>query len=311
VFKKDLSLLHNRAALLAEIRSFFSQRAVLEVDCPALSCTAPIDQHIDVMKVCVANATGYLHTSPEYRMKRLLSYGIKDIYQLSHVFRDNEFGRWHNPEFTMLEWYRIDWSLEQLIAETLSLLQMSLGELPTQTLTYQEAFIQATKIDCDTCSIQQLLDCLKIFEIQLSDANWDRDSLIHLVMGSIVEPNLDPNYLTVIIDFPATQAALAKTRLVHRKLVACRFEVYYKNVEIANGYQELIDPQENRLRIEKDNQIRISMGKEPLPIDEKFIQDLQQFPSCCGVALGFDRLLALKYGFNSLKPILPFSWDET
>ncbi|MGL4540442.1 MAG: EF-P lysine aminoacylase EpmA [Candidatus Rhabdochlamydia sp.] len=311
MFKKDLSLLHSRAALLAKIRSFFSQRAVLEVDCPALSWTAPIDQHIDVMKVCVANATGYLHTSPEYRMKRLLSYGIKDIYQLSHVFRDNEFGRWHNPEFTMLEWYRVDWSLEQLIAETLSLLQMSLGELPTQTLTYQEAFIQATKIDCDTCNIQQLLDCLKICEIQLSDANWDRDSLIHLVMGSIVEPHLDPNCLTVIIDFPAAQAALAKTRLVHQKFVACRFEVYYKNVEIANGYQELTDPQENRLRIEKDNQIRTSAGKEPLPIDDKFIQDLQQLPSCCGVALGFDRLLALKHGFNSLKPILPFSWDET
>lgn len=308
--KKDLSLLLARADLLAKVRNFFLQRKVLEVDCPALSPTAPIDPHIDVMKVCLNDKIGYLHTSPEYRMKRLLSYGIKDIYQLSHVFRDHEFGRWHNPEFTMLEWYRIDWSLEQIIRETLDLLQMTLGNLPIDTYTYQEAFIQATKIDCDTCSIQNLFDCLKAHEIQISDTTWDRDSLIQLVMGSVVEPTLDPHYLTVITDFPIEQAALAKTRLVDQKLVACRFEIYYKTVEIANGYQELTDPQENKLRIEKANQTRLSMGKEALPIDEKFIQDLE-LPPCCGVALGFDRLLALKHGLDNLKPILPFSWDET
>lgn len=309
--KKDLSLLYSRADLLAKIRNFFFQRKVLEVDCPALSLTAQIDPHIDVMKVCLANTKGYLHTSPEYRMKRLLSYGIKDIYQLSHVFRDNEFGRWHNPEFTMLEWYRIGWSLEQIILETLSLLQMALNSLPIKTLTYQAAFIEATGLDCDTCTIKQLFDCLKAYEIQLSDTDWEKDSLIHLVMNSIVEPNLDPDCLTVITHFPVAQAALAKICLVNQKLVACRFEVYHKNVEIANGYQELTNSQENRLRIEKDHQTRISMGKEPLPIDDKFIQDLEQLPSCCGVALGFDRLLALKHGLTSLKPILPFSWEET
>lgn len=308
--KKDLSLLYSRADLLAKVRNFFLQRKVLEVDCPALSLTAPIDPHIDVMKVCISDKIGYLHTSPEYRMKRLLSYGIKDIYQLSHVFRDHEFGRWHNPEFTMLEWYRIDWSLEQIITETLDLLQIALGNLPIHTYTYREVFIQATKIDCDTCDIQKLLDCLKAHKIQVSDTNWDRDALIQLVMSSVVEPTLDPHYLTVITNFPKEQAALAKTRLVDQKLVACRFEVYYKTVEIANGYQELTDPQENKLRIEEANQIRLLMGKEALPIDEKFLQDLK-LPSCCGVALGFDRLLALKHGLDNLKPILPFSWDET
>ena len=299
-----------RADLFAKIRDFFFQRKVLEVDCPAVSLTAPIDPHIDVMKVCLNNQTGYLHTSPEYRMKRLLSYGMKDIYQLSHVFRDHEFGRWHNPEFTMLEWYRIDWSLEQIIRETLDLLQMVLGNVPIHTCTYQEAFIKATKIDCDTCDIQELFACLKAHKIQLSNTNWDRDSLIQLVMSSVVEPSLDPHNLTVITDFPKEQAALAKTRLVDQKLVACRFEVYYKMVEIANGYQELTDPQENKLRIEEANQARLVMGKEALPIDEKFIQDLK-LPPCCGVALGFDRLLALKHGLNDLKSILPFAWDET
>jgi lysyl-tRNA synthetase class 2 len=310
VSKKDLSLLLARADLLAKIRDFFWQRKVLEVDCPALSPTAPIDPHIDVMRVCLNDKIGYLHTSPEYRMKRLLSYGIKDIYQLSHVFRDHEFGRWHNPEFTMLEWYRIDWSLEQIIRETLELLQMALGNLPIHTYTYREAFAQATKIDCDTCGMQELLDCLKAHKMQISDASWDRDALMQLVMSSVVEPTLDPHDLTVITDFPKEQAALAKTRLVDQKLVACRFEVYYKTVEIANGYQELTDPQENKLRIKEANQTRILMGKEALPIDEKFIQDLA-LPSCCGVALGFDRLLALKHGLNNLKPILPFAWDET
>lgn len=299
-----------RADLLAKIRDFFWQRKVLEVDCPALSPTAPIDPHIDVMRVCLNDKIGYLHTSPEYRMKRLLSYGIKDIYQLSHVFRDHEFGRWHNPEFTMLEWYRIDWSLEQIIKETLALLQMALGNLPIHTYTYREVFAQATKIDCDTCSMQELLDCLKAHKMQISDTNWDRDALMQLVMSSVVEPTLDPHDLTVITNFPKEQAALAKTRLVDQKLVACRFEVYYKTIEIANGYQELTDPQENKLRIEEANQARILMGKEALPIDEKFIQDLA-LPSCCGVALGFDRLLALKHGLNNLKPILPFAWDET
>ena len=308
--KKDLSLLIERADLFAKIRDFFFQRKVLEVDCPAVSLTAPIDPHIDVMKVCLNNQTGYLHTSPEYRMKRLLSYGMKDIYQLSHVFRDHEFGRWHNPEFTMLEWYRIDWSLEQIIRETLDLLQMVLGNVPIHTCTYQEAFIKATKIDCDACDIQELFACLKAHKIQLSNTNWDRDSLIQLVMSSVVEPSLDPHNLTVITDFPKEQAALAKTRLVDQKLVACRFEVYYKMVEIANGYQELTDPQENKLRIEEANQARLVMGKEALPIDEKFIQDLK-LPPCCGVALGFDRLLALKHGLNDLKSILPFAWDET
>ncbi len=308
--KKDLSLLYSRADLLAKIRNFFLQRKVLEVDCPALSPTAPIDPHIDVMKVCISDKIGYLHTSPEYRMKRLLSYGIKDIYQLSHVFRDHEFGRWHNPEFTMLEWYRIDWSLEQIITETLDLLQMALGNLPINTYTYQEAFIRATKLPCDTCDIQELLDCLKAHKIQVSDTNWDREALIQLVMSSVVEPTLDPHCLTVITDFPKEQAALAKTRLVDQKLVACRFEVYYKTVEIANGYQELTDPQENKLRIKEANQTRLLIGKEALPIDEKFIQDLK-LPPCCGVALGFDRLLALKHGLDNLKPILPFSWDET
>ncbi len=299
-----------RADLFAKVRGFFLQRKVLEVDCPALSPTAPIDPHIDVMKVCLNDKIGYLHSSPEYRMKRLLSYGIKDIYQLSHVFRDHEFGRWHNPEFTMLEWYRIDWSLEQIIRETLDLLQMALGNLSIHTYTYREAFTKATKIDCDTCDVQELLECLKAHEMQISDTNWDRDSLVHLVMSSVVEPTLDPHDLTVITDFPKEQAALAKTRLVDQKLVACRFEVYYKTVEIANGYQELTDPQENKLRIEEANQTRLLMGKEALPIDEKFIQDLA-LPSCCGVALGFDRLLALKHGLNNLKPILPFAWDET
>ncbi|MDR2539710.1 MAG: EF-P lysine aminoacylase GenX [Chlamydiales bacterium] len=307
--KKDLSLLYSRADLLAKVRHFFFQRKVLEVDCPALSLTAPIDPHIDVMKVCLSDKIGYLHTSPEYRMKRLLSYGIKDIYQLSHVFRDREFGRWHNPEFTMLEWYRIDWSLEQILTETLEILQMTLGDLSIHTYTYREAFSQATKIDCDTCSMQDLLDCLKAHEMQISDTTWDRDSLMQLVMGSVVEPTLNPHCLTVITDFPIEQAALAKTRLVDQKLVSCRFEIYYKMVEVANGYQELTHPQENKLRIEKANQTRLSMGKETLPIDEKFLQDLE-LPPCSGVALGFDRLLALKHGLNHLKPILPFSWDE-
>lgn len=301
--------MRSRAELLAKIRNFFFQRAVLEVDCPALSLSAPIDQHIDVMKVCLANTTGYLHTSPEYRMKRLLSYDIGDIYQLSHVFRDNECGRWHNPEFTMLEWYRLGWSLEQVIIETLDLLQIALGALPMRTLTYEEAFLQASGLNCNTCTIQELSHCLQFQEIQVS-GNWDRDVLIQLVMSSIVEPTFAPDCLTVITDFPAAQAALAKTRLIHQKHVACRFEVYYKTVEIANGYQELTDPQENRWRIEKENQTRISMGKESLPIDDKFIQDLHNLPSCSGVALGFDRLLAVKHGLNSLKPILPFSWDE-
>lgn len=302
--------MHSRAALLAKIRKFFSKRAVLEVDCPALSMSAPVDQNIDVMKVSLESAaTAYLHTSPEYRMKRLLSYGIGDIYQLSHVFRDNEFGRWHNPEFTMLEWYRVHWSLEQIIMETLDLLQTTLGIIPIKTLTYQEAFKKASKLNCDTCSIQDLTACLKLRKIQVSDT-WDRDFLIQVVMNSIIEPSFDSHCLTVITDFPVEQAALAKIRLVNQKHVACRFEVYYKTVELANGYQELTDPKENALRIKQANQARISIGKEALPIDDKFIQDLQKIPPCSGVALGFDRLLAIKYGLNTLQPILPFSWDE-
>jgi lysyl-tRNA synthetase class 2 len=189
-------------------------------------------------------------------------------------------------------------------------LQLALGILPIKTLTYEEAFNKACRLNYNTCSAQDLITCLQLQKIEVSDT-WDKDFLIQIVMSSIVEPSFDPDCLTIITDFPAEQAALAKTKIIDQKQIACRFEIYYKTIELANGYQELTDPQENLLRIKRANQARISKGKEPLPIDNNFIQDLQKIPPCSGVALGFDRLLAVKHGLPTLQPILSFSWNET
>lgn len=301
--------------MLRKARDFFYARNVLEVDCPALSPSSPIDLHIDVMKVALnKNETGYLHTSPEYGMKRLLSTGIGDIYQISHVFRDGEIGPLHNPEFTMAEWYRIGFTFEQMIEETLSFIRLFLGDLPHQAMTYRQTLQKFLGLDHLSSSPAQLLAFAKErkFDLPKDAESWDRDTLLQMLVSFLIEPQLGTDHLFVLKHFPASQAALSKTAMLDDEPIAYRFEVYYKGIELANGYHELTDPKEQRKRLEESNRARMAIGKEELKIDERFLEALELgLPDCCGVAVGFDRLMQLKHGQAEIKSVIPFIWEES
>lgn len=308
-----LAFLRDRGAMLHTSRAFFAQRNILEVDCPALSSSAPIDLHIEVMKVILDHKqTGYLHTSPEYGMKRLLSIGIGDIYQISHVFRQGEIGPLHNPEFTMTEWYRCGFSFDQMIEETLCYIRLFLGSLPSEALFYKDAFKQYLNIDYTLLTQSDLYILAKEHGVSEDACGWDKDTLLQFLMSIAIEPYLGKNGLLVLLHFPASQSALAKTiRLPHGEEIACRFEVYFHGIELANGYHELTDALEQQKRFEQTNTARIKAGKEILKTDKNFLQALHEgLPNCCGVAVGFDRLMLLRNEQSSLENILPFSWRE-
>jgi elongation factor P--(R)-beta-lysine ligase len=311
--ESKIEVLQKRALFLQKARLFFIEKGILEVDTPILSTKAPIDEHIDIMSVCLSDReTGYLHSSPEYAMKRLLSMGIKDIFQISHVFRKQEVGALHNPEFTMVEWYRVQKTFSFLIEETVDFVRLFLGPLPQKILSYRGAFTLFTGIDPFTATASDLLECAYKHSINLSSAILqDKDTLLHLLMGFVIEPHLGQQEITVITDYPASQAALAEIAVKDGCSVAKRFEIYYKGIELANGYQELTDAALQKARLEASNAKRASAGKPILPVDQNFLEALSKgMPPCCGVAAGFDRLFMLHIGANSLEEVLPFSWQE-
>jgi lysyl-tRNA synthetase class 2 len=309
-----LARLRDRAAMLEAVRRFFSARAVLEVDCPACTVFPAVDAHIDLFKVCGADNTAnrYLHSSPEYGMKRLLAAGSGDIYQLSHVFRVDEQSERHNPEFTMVEWYRCGFSLDEMIAETAALAILFCGELSCRTISYRAALRHYAGIDYAHASNSDLVRCLEKHGIEPSaDLREETtDNLLNLLLGTTVEPYLGHDELTFIVDYPVTQGALAQTTWSEGIPVARRFELYYKGIELANGYQELQDAEEQRQRFAVANEERVRLGKEPLPVDEYLLKDLAQLPACCGVAVGFDRLMMVRQGATAICEVLPFVWDE-
>lgn len=304
-------LLVDRAHMLGQVRAFFATRFVLEVDTPLLSRWTNVDANIDVIEtVDLPGGRRFLHTSPEHCMKRLLAAGCGDIYQLSHVFRKGESGRRHNPEFMMIEWYRKALSFEGLMEETCALAELFLGKKPHETLSYRDAFKRYVGLDPFLCSNQELI-------AQLTRINYGgalpetRDEMLNLLIGTLIEPHLGQQKLTVLTDYPASQAALACCKEKEGVLIAERFEVYYEGYELANGYHELADATQLRKRFEEGNQERIRQGKEALPIDEPFLAATESgFPACCGVAVGFDRLLMLRHGVTDIADVLPFAWDR-
>lgn len=312
--ESKVEVLRDRAELLGQARAFFAARKVIEVDCPMLGRAAPIDLHIEVMRVEAGRGeVGFLHTSPEYGMKRLLALGMGDIYQIGHVFRSGEIGPLHNPEFTMAEWYRMGISFRDLIEETLAFIRLFLGDLSTRYLRYRDALIQYAGIDYVVASKGDLLACAKRqgIDLQQDAEEWDRDTLLQLLVSFLVEPHLGNEQIDVLYDFPASQSALAQVQQLDDEAVAMRFEVYRKGIELANGYQELTDPVEQRRRLEKAIEARAAVGKDPLRIDERFLKALEEgLPDCCGVAVGFDRLMLLRHNKEALGDVLPFAWDQ-
>lgn len=307
-----IAVLKDRARMLALARDFFSKRNVVEVDCPILSASASVDAHIDLIPSSPhGGKTHYLHSSPEYGMKRLLSEGIGDIFQLSHVFREGESGHKHNPEFMMAEWYRVGMPFADLISETLDFVRLFVGDLPAHTISYREAFQRYAGFDYLSISNDELLNYLHRRNIPVypNVIEEGKDALLNLVLGTVIEPHLGKGELCALAYYPSSQAALAQTRQHDDETVAERFEIYFQGLELANGYHELADHQEQHRRLVQANAERARMGKNMLPIDDNFLSALKKgLPDSCGVAVGFDRLMMLRHQASHIADVIPFHW---
>lgn len=300
--------------MLAKARAFFSERGIIEVDCPLLTSNASVDLHIDLISALFqGEETRYLHSSPEYGMKRLLSEGIGDCYQLAHVFRDGEVGHKHNPEFMMAEWYRQGVGFEDFILETIDFIKLFLGDLEHVVVSYKQLFEEHLGLDPFKASEDVLMAAIQKSGISYypSILEEGRDALLNLLLGALIEPKLGKDKLTVLAYYPESQAALAKAALVDGDRVAKRFEVYYQGVELANGYDELADAKEQRRRLTEANEERLKHGKRQLPIDEAFLAALEQgLPEACGVAVGFDRLMMLRHKRDKISDVIAFDWAQ-
>ena len=311
-----LPTLRLRAELLAVSRRFFAERGVLEVDTPALVRHAVTDCNIHTAQVRLPghDAPLYLHTSPEYAMKRLLAAGSGDIYQIAHVFRGGERGRLHNAEFTLIEWYRCGYSMQQLMHEVAQLAGLLLGlaaDAPFATLSYQQAFQQ--QLDCDPLAASdaalRALALRERLDPQLA-VRCERDELLDWLMGSAVGPRLGATQLCFVHRYPASQAALARLDPADAR-VALRFELYYRGIELANGFEELADATEQRARFQADRDQRRSRGLPVPQIDQQLLDALAAgLPAMSGVAVGFDRLLLLRTGERELAAVLPFPLER-
>jgi lysyl-tRNA synthetase class 2 len=306
-----------RATIVSTIRRFFSDRGVLEVDTPAMSQATVTDIHLVPFQThfvgpgAAQGMTLYMMTSPEYHMKRLLAAGSGPIYQLGKSFRNEESGRHHNPEFSMLEWYRPHYDMYRLMNEVDDLLQQVLECDSAETLSYQQAFIRHLDMDPLSADKVQLREVAAKLDLSnVADQEEDRDTLLQLLFTFGVEPNIGRDKPTFVYHFPASQASLAQISTEDHR-VAERFEVYYKGIELANGFHELTDAREQRMRFEQDNRKRAAMGLPEHPLDENLLAALEHgLPDCSGVALGVDRLIMLALKAERLSEVIAFPVDR-
>lgn len=309
-----LENLRRRAAMLAAVRRFFAEREVLEVETPVLIGASAADPNLDSFSLPYtgpgAPASGrlWLQTSPEFAMKRLLAAGSGCIYQICRAFRVDERGRRHNPEFTMIEWYRLGFDHHRLMEEVTALVRLVLGPRPVEVLSYRKAFRRFADIDPFTCSVPELKACATAHQIPLPDLpESDRDGWLDLLFSEVVSPHLGQAKFSYICDFPASQAALARLRPEEDIQVAERFELFIDGLEIANGYHELTDPKEQRQRFEQERAHRLATGQPESSVDERLLAALAAgLPECAGVALGFDRLVMLAVGAERIDEVMAF-----
>lgn len=310
----SIETLRERARLLVEVRRFFAERGVLEVETPVLGHGGSTDIHLDSLSLEATTPAGrerlWLQTSPEFHMKRLLAAGSGPIYQLARSFRDGEVGRRHNLEFTMLEWYRPGFTLDELIDETEALVRLLLPTLGAhRARRYRDVFRESLGVDPFTVELESLR-ALASVKGGLDMRSAGRDDCLDLLMSLVIEPMLGAGGLDVVIDYPASQAALARK---HRDpedgaWVASRFEVYVEGLELANGYHELTDAEEQARRFDDDNRTRHTLGKPEVAVDSHLLAALAAgMPDSCGVALGIDRLIQLALGRESVGEVIAFS----
>ncbi len=310
----ELAALRLRADTYAHIRAFFAERGVLEVETPILSAAGNTDPNIRSFTtrfsghVDAGARERWLRTSPEFPLKRLLAAGAPDIYELGRVFRDGEAGGRHNPEFTMLEWYRVGWDETRLAREVIDLLQRVLVQagrtVAIVETTYRGLFHDALGIDPLVDPVDVLQGALQGTTVIDGDG-LERDDWLDLLLTHRLQPAFPRDRVTVVRDFPASQCALARIRPVEPP-VAERFEVYIGPYEVANGYHELNDAAEQRSRFVRDNEKRRARGDREVPLDEPLLAVLDAMPACAGVALGIERLLMVLAGTDAIADVLAF-----
>ena len=307
-----------RARLNRLVRGFFDARGVLEVETPVLSRAGNTDPNIASFHLEFSGRTDggprtrWLRTSAEFPMKRLLAEGLGDCYELGRVFRDGEAGGRHNPEFTMLEWYRVGWTLGPLIDETAMLVQAALGlvgrEASLRKASFRDVYLDALGIDPMTASIEELRAA---FAGDIDPEGLTRDDWLDLLMTHRIQPAFSEGQLLAMYDYPATQCALAKVARRDGVDVAERFELYLGPLELANGYHELTDAAEQRARFERDHQVRAGRGLVRPPIDQALLAALAAgMPDCAGVALGVDRLLMAMLGTGGIADVLAYDFNR-
>jgi elongation factor P--(R)-beta-lysine ligase len=308
VASASLATLRRRAEINARIRAFFAARDVLEVETPALSAAGISDLALDSITASsrsLGPRLHYLHTSPEYAMKRLLAAGSGDIYQLCRVFRDDELGRWHQPEFTMLEWYRVGWDDLQLMVEVGDLFRAIVGHRRVTRVSYSEALEQAIGVGA-AAETGQLIERLSRRGVDVP-AGLSHDAVLDLAFATVVVEGFAHDALTFVHDYPASQAALARLK-PGTPTVAARFEVFAGTIELANGFHELTDAVEQRRRFESELAARASTGRHVPPLDEALLAALAHgLPDCAGVAVGVDRLVAFALGLDGVGPAMSFT----
>ena len=312
----DSATLQQRSKIYRTIRRFFDDRGVAEVTTPVLGASGVSDLHIQSLSLVDDGQSWFLQSSPEYSMKRLHASGSGSIYQICPAFRAGELGSKHNTEFSMLEWYRVGYSLEELVAEVATLLQQTLDVSQVQTsefrfTTYRELFTSRFDVNPHDAGIETLrglifAENLTADHIDNIDDDATRNECLDLLFASCIEPGLDEP--TFVLEFPAGQAALAKIAANDQyDVVARRFELYWQGMELANGYDELTDPAELRQRFEKNNTQRVARGLIEMAPDKKLLASMSELPDCAGVAIGLDRLVMLLCGKTSIDEVLTFS----
>lgn len=306
--------LRRRAELLGRVRRFFDQRGFLEVETPILSADTVIDRHLDPMAIADAEPNGprWLQTSPEFAMKRLLAAGATAIYQVARVFRRDEVGPLHNPEFTLVEWYRPGDGLDEGIAILSDLCDSLLRRGPAERITYAQAFEQALDLDPHQASDADLRAAAHLEGIVVPESldPHDRDGWLDLLLTERIQPWLGVERPAVLTDYPPSQAALAVIR-PGPPAVAERFELYVNGIELANGYHELLDAEVLRHRNRENNAWRVADGKQPLPETSRLLDAMTAgLPRCAGCALGFDRLAMIALGAGRIEEVIPFPWNR-
>lgn len=313
------TMLQTRAGLWRRLREFFDTHGFLEVETPMLSHDTVIDRHLDPLAVVLPSDPRYptdgptlwLQTSPEFAMKRLLVAGSPSIYQVTKAFRAAEIGPLHNPEFSMVEWYRLGDSLHEAMQLTSQLADRMLSRGPAELHSYRLLMQQFAGIDPWQCDTDALQTAAKRKGIGIPD-HPTSDMLLDLLMTECVEPHLGFQSPAIVFHYPPSQAALARLAMGQdQQLVAERFELYVNGVELANGYHELLDADEFVRRMQKNNVARLQDGKHPLPEAKRFLQAMRHgLPACSGVALGFDRLVMVATGAKHIRDVMAFPIDR-